>query len=81
VRHDDPYRGGFATAHYGKPVNNIHAIQVEIARRLYMDEASLQRRTQALGTVREFARILMNELGAAASCLVGRPGEASAEPT
>jgi N-formylglutamate amidohydrolase len=81
VRHDDPYRGGFSTAHYGKPANNIHAIQVEIARRLYMDEASLQRRPQALGTVREFARILMNELGAAASCLMGRPGEASAEPT
>lgn len=81
VRHDDPYRGGFSTAHYGKPANNIHAIQVEIARRLYMDEASLQRRPQALGTVREFARILMNELGAATARLVGRPGEASAEPT
>ncbi|MEJ7731625.1 MAG: N-formylglutamate amidohydrolase [Polyangiaceae bacterium] len=81
VRHDDPYRGGFSTAHYGKPGNSIHAIQVEIARRLYMDEASLQRRPPALGTVREFAGILMNELGAATSCLVGRPGEASAEPT
>jgi len=41
VQHDDPYRGGFTTRHYGRPRDQVHAIQVEISRRLYMDEATL----------------------------------------
>lgn len=43
VRHDDPYRGGFITASMGRPAEAIHAIQVEVARRLYMDERSFAR--------------------------------------
>lgn len=38
VKHDDPYKGGFATGHYGRPKEGFHAIQIELARRLYMDE-------------------------------------------
>jgi N-formylglutamate amidohydrolase len=54
VKHDDPYRGGFSTAHYGRPHEGLHAVQVELARRLYMDEATLARSdgfeaTRALG--------------------------------
>lgn len=41
VKHDDPYRGGFSTAHYGRPQERVHAIQVELARRIYMDEDRL----------------------------------------
>jgi N-formylglutamate deformylase len=41
VRHDDPYRGGFTTAHYGRPADGWHAIQIELNRALYMDEATL----------------------------------------
>lgn len=41
VRHDEPYKGGFSTRTYGRPATGIHAVQVEIARRLYMDEAKL----------------------------------------
>jgi N-formylglutamate deformylase len=42
VRHDDPYAGGFTTQHYGRPGEGVHAIQVELARRLYLDEATLR---------------------------------------
>jgi N-formylglutamate amidohydrolase len=38
VRHDDPYRGGWATAHYGRPAAGWHAIQVELNRALYVHE-------------------------------------------
>ena len=31
VRHDDPYKGGFATANYGRPGEGFHAIQWELA--------------------------------------------------
>jgi N-formylglutamate amidohydrolase len=41
VTHDDPYRGGFATLHYGQPGHGWHALQIEISRARYMDEASL----------------------------------------
>ncbi|MDD9798118.1 MAG: N-formylglutamate amidohydrolase, partial [Alphaproteobacteria bacterium] len=32
------YTGGYITAHYGQPSQHRHALQIEIARRLYMDE-------------------------------------------
>lgn len=43
VAHDDPYQGGFTTTHYGRPGEAVHVVQVELARRLYMDELSLQK--------------------------------------
>jgi N-formylglutamate amidohydrolase len=41
VAHDDPYQGGFTTQHYGRPDRAVHVVQVELARRLYMDEVTL----------------------------------------
>jgi N-formylglutamate deformylase len=41
VRRNDPYAGGYVTRHYGRPRENVHALQIEVARRLYMDEANL----------------------------------------
>lgn len=43
VRRNDPYAGGYVTRHYGAPRQGVHAVQIEIARRLYMDEARVQR--------------------------------------
>jgi len=43
VRRNDPYAGGYITRHYGSPRDGVHALQIEIARRLYMDEARVQR--------------------------------------
>ena len=34
------FKGGHITRHYGDPQNNVHAIQLEIAQRAYMNEAS-----------------------------------------
>ncbi len=41
VARNDPYAGGFITQHYGQPDRNIHALQIEINRALYMDEEQL----------------------------------------
>lgn len=38
-----PYAGGFNTEHYGRPNRGLHALQIEINRSLYMNEARLQR--------------------------------------
>ena len=43
VRRNDPYAGGYVTRHYGRPREGIHALQLEIARSLYMDEKRLER--------------------------------------
>jgi N-formylglutamate deformylase len=38
-----PYSGGAITRLYGRPEDGIHAIQLELNRRLYMDEETLER--------------------------------------
>lgn len=41
VGRNRPYAGGFITEHYGRPAQGVHALQVEINRGLYMDEAEI----------------------------------------
>jgi N-formylglutamate amidohydrolase len=43
VARNNPYSGGFVTQHYGQPGAEVHALQIEINRALYMDEAALAR--------------------------------------
>jgi N-formylglutamate amidohydrolase len=43
VRRNSPYSGGFVTRHYGRPGEGIHSLQIEINRRLYMDEDRMER--------------------------------------
>jgi N-formylglutamate deformylase len=62
VRHDEPYRGGFTTTHYGRPRERVHAIQVELARRQYMDEERLIPHTR-FPEVRAWCRALVAKLG------------------
>ncbi len=62
IRHDDPYRGGFTTFHYGKPTHGIHAVQIEISRRRYMNESTLRIDPQGFEGVREFGRTLVARL-------------------
>jgi N-formylglutamate amidohydrolase len=62
VRHDDPYAGGYTTQHYGAPSAGVHVVQVELARRLYLDEATL-RPGAGFPTVRAWCRRLVAELG------------------
>ena len=38
VVRNNPYAGGHCTSHYGSPRQDIHAVQIEINRALYMDE-------------------------------------------
>ena len=38
---NDRFKGGYITRHYGKPAENVFAIQMEIAQRTYMNELTL----------------------------------------
>ena len=59
VRRNDPYAGGYVTRHYGRPREHVHALQVEIARGLYMDERRFER-----GGAFEAIRLHLGELAA-----------------
>jgi N-formylglutamate amidohydrolase len=65
VVHDDPYRGGYVTKHYGNPARNVHVVQVELARKLYMDEESL-RRNAAADAIASHCRAMVRAVGALA---------------
>jgi N-formylglutamate amidohydrolase len=41
VARNTPYAGGYTTEHYGRPARRTHALQIEINRGLYLDEATL----------------------------------------
>jgi N-formylglutamate amidohydrolase len=62
VAHDNPYQGGFTTTHYGRPQASSHVVQVELARRLYMDEVTL-RKTGGFDRLRVFCGELVRRLG------------------
>lgn len=42
VTSNKPYAGGFITEHYGRPAKNLHALQIEINRGLYVDEKTFE---------------------------------------
>ena len=44
VVRNKPYAGGFITEHYGRPAKGLHALQIEVNRGLYVDEATLAKR-------------------------------------
>jgi N-formylglutamate deformylase len=62
VEHDRPYRGGFTTTHYGRPSQRCHAIQVELARRLYLDETKLVRDDLGFDETRGLCRAIVERL-------------------
>jgi N-formylglutamate deformylase len=71
VRHDDPYRGGFTTAHYGRPADGWHAIQIELNRALYMDEATLIPKTGDFAKLQTLLTELVRRLGELALARAG----------
>jgi len=76
VGRNKPYAGGFITENYGSPGLGAHAVQIEINRALYMDEATLEKRagfndlrdilTGALAELRAFVQDVSGMMGAAA---------------
>ncbi|MGB1087343.1 MAG: N-formylglutamate amidohydrolase, partial [Alphaproteobacteria bacterium] len=58
-----PYAGGHITAHYGRPQSGVHALQIEVNRALYMDEA-LYEPSAGLDRLVRLARQVAENLGA-----------------
>lgn len=67
VQMNRPYAGGYITEHYGRPARDVHAVQLEINRGLYLDEVAL-RPTPAFAQLqrdlKSLARALFSDLPA-----------------
>ncbi|MEN2979722.1 N-formylglutamate amidohydrolase [Tistrella bauzanensis] len=58
VARNRPYAGGFVTEHYGRPIAGVHALQIEINRALYMDEARLRPLPDFEAVAADIARLI-----------------------
>jgi N-formylglutamate amidohydrolase len=64
VSRNAPYAGGYVASAYGRPAMGVHVLQLEINRRLYLDERRFERaagfeslRAAMTGLIAELARI------------------------
>jgi N-formylglutamate amidohydrolase len=64
VARNAPFAGGYITQTYGRPAARTHALQIEVDRSLYMDEARIEKlagfdevRARIAGAVGELARV------------------------
>ena len=76
VRRNEPYAGGFITRHYGRPRQDIHALQIEINRALYMDEAAIAQGPRFDAVADDLARLVAVLTEAASGIML--PGLAEA---
>lgn len=67
VARNTPFAGAFVTQHYGRPTRGQHAVQIEIDRALYMNEAQIRPN----GNFLKFKRLLNGVIADIAE--IGRP--------
>jgi len=63
VAMNDPYKGGTIVKRIGAPARGVHSIQVEINRRLYLDEARVEK-TRGFHTLAANLELFTNALSA-----------------
>ena len=58
VVRNQPYAGGFITEEYGRPAEGLHAFQIELNRKLYMDERTLVKHAGFVRIRQDMARLI-----------------------
>ena len=56
VNHNTPFKGGHITRYFGKPENNIHALQLEMNKILYMDDSETEFNEERANTMRNILK-------------------------
>lgn len=62
VSTNDPYQGGWITRYYGNPDEDVHAIQIEINRDLYMNEKTFEPDREGLSELRQTCTGLLEKI-------------------
>jgi N-formylglutamate amidohydrolase len=73
VQRNQPYAGGFTTQRYGRPTLGRHALQIEINRALYMDEARHEKLATARAVAALMAELLEELASQALTMMLPRP--------
>lgn len=58
VAQNHPYAGGWSTQRWGRPDEGYEAIQIELSRRLYLDEATLKPAANYVTTQKALSRVI-----------------------
>lgn len=62
LEHNHPFKGGYITRSFGNPQDNIHALQLEMAKTNYMDDTETQYDETRANTIRKTLKHLFEEL-------------------
>ena len=67
LTHNFPFKGGYITRHYGRPLENQQALQLEMAKINYMDDKELDyepnRAAKMRGVLQATLLSLVNKIG------------------
>lgn len=69
VARNAPFAGAYIAQAYGRPSRNVHVVQVEIDRALYMDEARVERRPDFAAFRDLIGQVVAEITGTARRCL------------
>jgi N-formylglutamate deformylase len=53
LSHNDPFKGGYITRYFGRPIDRIHALQLEMSKDVYMDDAETHFDIERAARIRE----------------------------
>jgi len=62
LSHNHPFKGGYITRHYGKPAENIHALQLEMNKINYMDDSETMYDTRRAKKTADLLNKTLSEL-------------------
>ncbi len=62
VNHNHPFKGGFITRHFGKPSENVHALQLEMTKVNYMDDSETRYQQERAAKMRILLQKNFNKL-------------------
>lgn len=62
VNHNNPFKGGHITRYFGNPSNNIHALQLERNKNLYMDDSERKFDVSRANKMREILKSNFSKL-------------------
>jgi N-formylglutamate deformylase len=62
LQHNHPFKGGFITRNFGKPGQDMHALQLEMSKVNYMDETELKYDHARANTMREILKATLRDL-------------------
>lgn len=62
VNYNDPFKGGHITRYFGRPEENVHALQLEMNKVLYMDDAEVNYHPERAGEVQKLLKRTFEKL-------------------